>query len=166
MNGNTSRPPSMCANPANIARRLMRSYVFMPSIDMMVARPSTSLNACRAWATHSQPARIDNAYWNGAVADTTALLNCCEIFSFFLTQCAWVERELSNHTPRRKNAFRRELHGHDATKPTPHGTMASDHQHRHLISNRAVSWQMHVLLHTPKSPTNAFAMLAPPCSVG
>ena len=49
--------------------------------------------------------------------------------------------------------------GHDATKPTPHGTMASDHQHHHQVSNRAVSWQMRVLLHTPKSLTNAFAML-------
>ena len=56
--------------------------------------------------------------------------------------------------------------GHDATKPTPHGTMASDHQHHHQVSNRAVSWQMRVLLHTPKSLTNAFAMLAPPFSVG
>ena len=82
-------------------------------------------------------------------------------------------KELSNHTTRRKNAFRRTSHphftsplGHDATKPTPHGTMASDHQHHHQVSNRAMSWQMRVLLHTPKSLTNAFAMLAPPFSVG
>ena len=75
------------------------------------------------------------------------------------------ERELSNHTPRKKNAFKGKLHipsSHShldmmPTKPTPHGTMTSDHQHHHQVSNQAVSWQMRVLLHTPKSLTNAFA---------
>ena len=48
-----------------------RSNVPIPSTDTTVAVGSNLHNACNAWATHSLPALVDNACWNGAV--TTSL---------------------------------------------------------------------------------------------
>ena len=47
-----------------------------PSTERMVADSSRSVNVCRAWDTHSQPARIPSAYWNGVVAVLAFLPNC------------------------------------------------------------------------------------------
>ena len=42
-----------------------------PSTDKRVADSSRSVNDCSAWDTHSHPARVLSACWNGAVADST-----------------------------------------------------------------------------------------------
>ena len=51
----------------------------MPSMEMIVVFGSISLNPCNACAMHSHPARVERAYWNGAVSDSTASLNCWAI---------------------------------------------------------------------------------------
>ena len=48
-------------------------------MDVIVAVALTSVIPCNACATHSHPARVDNACWKGAVAAWTRSANCCEI---------------------------------------------------------------------------------------
>ena len=62
-----------CSHPL-IPPREMRSNAPMPSIDRTMARSSNS-SAC---AIHSAPLVV-RAYWNGAVARSTAVANCWEI---------------------------------------------------------------------------------------
>ena len=51
----------------------------MPSIDGTVARSSKSVKIWSACAIHSAPDLVVSAYWNGAVARSTAVANCLEI---------------------------------------------------------------------------------------
>ena len=48
----------------------------MPSVETIVVFGSNSLYPCNACAMR---ARVERACWNGAVADSTASLNCCAI---------------------------------------------------------------------------------------
>ena len=57
-------------------RRALPPKVATPSTKRMVADSSRSVNVCRAWDTHSQPARVLSAFWNGAVAVSAFLANC------------------------------------------------------------------------------------------
>ena len=45
-----------------------RSKAPTPSRDKIVAVGSRSVSVCNTYDTHSQPARVLNAYWQGAVA--------------------------------------------------------------------------------------------------
>ena len=60
----------MSATPWKIAAREMLSNA--PSTDKMVDRGSNSERACTTCATHSVPARVECACWNGCVAGWTA----------------------------------------------------------------------------------------------
>ena len=75
----TELPPGHLMRPLNILSREMRSKAPTPSIDKMVASGCCSVRACTACATHSHPAFVVSAYWNGAVAASTASLICCAI---------------------------------------------------------------------------------------
>ena len=52
------------------------SNALTPSIESTVASGLASVNACRTCATHSVPARVRRAYWNGAVKRSTASIIC------------------------------------------------------------------------------------------
>ena len=60
------------ASPPNILSREMKSKAPTPSMDKMVASECCSVRACTACATHSHPAFVVSAQWNGAVAASTA----------------------------------------------------------------------------------------------
>ena len=66
----------MCNNPCIIAFLETRSEAPTPSTERMVADSSKSVIDWRR-ATHSHPARVLRAYWNGAMATCPALANCC-----------------------------------------------------------------------------------------
>ena len=58
--GNVEWPPSTVWRPSSMDRRDM-SKAPIPSMDTTVAVGSRSVSALIAWATHSVPARVDNA---------------------------------------------------------------------------------------------------------
>ena len=69
-------PPSMWSNPSIMEFLEMRSKAPTPSTERIVARASRSVSVC-CGETHSVPARVFNAYWNGAVVSSTAFETCC-----------------------------------------------------------------------------------------
>ena len=69
----------MCIKPCIMAFLEITANAPTPSTDNMVACSSRSVNVWRTCGTHSQPARVRNACWNGAVAASTASDTCCAI---------------------------------------------------------------------------------------
>ena len=69
-------PPSTRRNPSFMALREIISYALTPSMEVTVTPGFSSVTPCNMCATHSQPARVDNANWWGAVAAMVAGPNC------------------------------------------------------------------------------------------
>ena len=65
-----NQPLPTVLNPSNVA----------PSMERVVAQPSTSVMACTACATHSQMEGVESACWNGAVASSTARTNLFQAY--------------------------------------------------------------------------------------
>ena len=82
---NEDGDPSNCDTKGNAAQTLQHSLTGhqvkrpMPSMDSTVADRTASVSACTTCAMHSVPARVVNAYWNGAVAHSIAGHNCWAI---------------------------------------------------------------------------------------
>ena len=66
-------------SPSIIALRDTRSKAPTPSTDKIVALGSRSVSVWRTCETHSQPARVLNAYWKGAVAFSADDAHCFAI---------------------------------------------------------------------------------------
>ena len=60
------------ANFLSMDARLMWSNAPMPSMLNTQERLFKSVAALNMWRTHSVPARVDRAYWNGAQAFSTS----------------------------------------------------------------------------------------------
>ena len=58
-----SAPPSTFNRPSNMAAREIWSKTLTPSMEVTVACGFCSHRPCKTWATHSHPARVDNACW-------------------------------------------------------------------------------------------------------
>ena len=91
MDTNGTTDSSTPRNPSNMALREMRSNALIPSTEVIVAVALISVIPCKACATHSHPARVDSAYWKGAVTTwtvlTTAVRNVRATYRLQFPQC-------------------------------------------------------------------------------
>ena len=68
-------PPCTENNPRSIDSLDTKSNAPMPSTESTVLSGLESVSTCKMWPIHSHPALVVRAYWNGAVACSTAGAN-------------------------------------------------------------------------------------------